>query len=86
LQTADRHPSKPNPAMLEAALAEAGAASETSMMIGDTSYDMAMAKAAGVMAVGVAWGYHGADELRAAGAEYVVESPSDIAALTRALA
>ena len=56
LQTADRHPSKPHPAMIEAALAQAGAACERSMMIGDTSYDMAMARAAGVTAIGVSWG------------------------------
>ena len=48
LQTADRHPSKPHPSMIEQALAEAGASAETSLMIGDTSYDMAMAQAAGV--------------------------------------
>jgi phosphoglycolate phosphatase len=71
LQTADRHPSKPHPAMLEAAIAEAGAAPETSVMIGDTSYDMAMARAAGARALGVAWGYHPADELIAAGAHAV---------------
>jgi len=46
LQTADRHPSKPHPSMIEQALADAGAAPETSLMIGDTSYDMAMARAA----------------------------------------
>src|SRR3546814_9467507 len=51
LQTADRHPSKPHPSMIEAAIAEAGAAPETSVMIGDTSYDMAMARAAGTRAV-----------------------------------
>src|SRR3546814_9831797 len=55
LQTADRHPSRPHPSMIEAAIAEAGAAPETSVMIGDTSYDMAMARAAGTRAVGVAW-------------------------------
>ena len=58
LQTADRHPSKPHPAMIEAAMAEAGAAPETTVMIGDTSYDMAMAVAAGAHPLGVAWGYH----------------------------
>ena len=58
LQTADRHPSKPHPSMIEAAMAEAGAAPETTMMIGDTSYDMTMARAAGVTAIGVTWGYH----------------------------
>jgi phosphoglycolate phosphatase len=86
LQTADRHPSKPHPSMIHAAMAEAGAAPETTMMIGDTSYDMAMARAAGAMAVGVAWGYHGEDELRAAGARHIADHPSAIIALTKALA
>ena len=85
-QTADRHPSKPHPSMIEAALAEAGAAPERSMMIGDTSYDMAMAKAAGVTAVGVVWGYHGEQELLAAGADYIAARPSDISELMKAFA
>lgn len=79
LQTADRHPSKPHPQMLEAALAEALALPGDSVMIGDTAYDMAMAEAAGVRAIGVAWGYHDAEELRAAGAEWVAESPPALA-------
>ena len=86
LQTADRHPSKPHPSMIHAAMAQAGAGPETTMMIGDTSYDMAMARAAGAMAVGVAWGYHGPDELVAAGADHIADHPSAIIALTRALA
>jgi len=86
LQTADRHPSKPHPAMIEAALAEAGAAPERSMMIGDTSYDMAMAKAAGVTAVGVAWGYHRPEELLAAGADFIAREPSDVTRLVEAFA
>ena len=72
--------------MIEAALAESGAAPELSMMIGDTSFDMAMAKAAGVTAVGVTWGYHGADELLAAGADHVASHPSEIARLVEAFA
>lgn len=86
LQTADRHPSKPHPSMIEAAMAEAGAAPETTLMIGDTSYDMAMARAAGATAIGVAWGYHDAGELVQAGAHHVAAAPADIIALTRALA
>jgi phosphoglycolate phosphatase len=86
LQTADRHPSKPHPSMIEAALAETGADPELSMMIGDTSFDMAMAKAAGVHAVGVAWGYHEAEELRDAGADHVARHPSEILALVEATA
>ena len=78
LQTADRHPSKPHPAMLEAALDEALAAPADAVMIGDTVYDMALAVAAGVRAIGVAWGYHDADELRAAGAEYVAATPAEL--------
>jgi phosphoglycolate phosphatase len=86
LQTADRHPSKPHPAMVAAAFAEAGADPAASMMIGDTSYDMAMAKAAGVAGIGVAWGYHEPLELLAAGADYIARTPDDVARYTRALA
>jgi phosphoglycolate phosphatase len=85
-QTADRHPSKPHPSMIEAALAEAGAAAELSMMIGDTSYDMAMAKAAGVAAVGVTWGYHSREELLAAGADYIAGHPLEVTRLMKAFA
>ena len=86
LQTADRHPSKPHPSMIELAMADAGAVPETTMMIGDTTFDMEMACAAGVTAVGVAWGYHEPQELRAAGAHYIADQPSDILAFTKALA
>lgn len=81
LQTADRHPSKPHPAMLEAALFEAGAQAGEAVMIGDTSYDMAMARDAGVRGIGVDWGYHHPHELLASGAETVVESPAELSAL-----
>lgn len=78
LQTADRHPSKPHPAMLEAALAEAFAEPQSTVMIGDTAYDMAMAGAIGVKAIGVAWGYHEPAELIAAGAAFVAASPLEL--------
>lgn len=85
LQTADRHPSKPHPSMLWQAMADAGAAPETTAMIGDTSYDMAMAKAAGAAAIGVSWGYHSADELRDAGASAVIDHASELIPLLEAL-
>lgn len=78
LQTADRHPSKPHPAMLEAALFEAGAVPSDAVMIGDTTFDIHMAIAANVRAVGVAWGYHGPDELREAGAAAVAQRVADL--------
>ena len=83
LQTADRHPSKPHPAMLDAAMADAGAAANDTVMIGDTVYDIAMARAANVRAVGVAWGYHDAAELLAAGADAVAHDPAHLAELLR---
>lgn len=85
LQTADRHPSKPHPSMIETAIAEAGAAPETTVMIGDTSFDMAMAVAARAHPLGVAWGYHTPHDLHAAGAVRVVERASAIPAVLEAL-
>lgn len=78
LQTASRHPSKPHPSMIEMAMAEAGASPETTVMIGDTSFDMAMGVAAGTRALGVAWGYHPVEELRLAGADAIATHPRDI--------
>lgn len=78
LQTADAHPSKPHPAMLEAALARAGTEVCDAVMIGDTAFDMAMAQAAGVRAIGVDWGYHERAELLAAGAEAVAADPAQL--------
>ncbi len=63
-QVADNHPSKPNPAMLRSALAETGVPPHRAVMVGDTSYDMEMARAAGLLAVGVGWGYHDRSRLR----------------------
>jgi phosphoglycolate phosphatase len=83
LQTADRHPSKPHPAMALAAIAEAGAAPETSVVIGDTSFDIGMALAAGAGAIGAAWGYHEPAELAEAGAHGVAEEPGDVPGIAR---
>jgi phosphoglycolate phosphatase len=73
MQTADGNPGKPHPGMVLQAMSEAGVAPDATVMIGDTSYDMQMARAARVRAVGVAWGYHPREELLAAGAEVMIE-------------
>ncbi len=78
LQTADRHPSKPHPAMLLAAMAEAGAAPETTVMIGDTHFDIDMGIAAGARAIGVGWGYHLPRELMDAGAQAVAMDSAEL--------
>ena len=78
LQTADRHPSKPHPSMVVQAMAEAGAAPETTVVLGDTAFDMGMAVAAGATGIGAGWGYHDAEELSAAGAIGVAEHPLQV--------
>jgi phosphoglycolate phosphatase len=86
LQTADRHPSKPHPSMVSQAIADAGASPDTSFVVGDTSFDMAMAVNAGARGIGAAWGYHDAEELLSAGADAVAERPLDVLALVEARA
>jgi len=81
-QVADDHPSKPHPAMLKAALAEAGVEPAAAIMVGDTEYDIEMGRAAGVATIGVGWGYHPVDRLARAGADRIV---TDFAALEAAL-
>ena len=78
LQTADRHPSKPHPAMLQAAMAETIAEPENTVMVGDTVFDIECALAAGTDAIGVAWGYHEAHELHEAGARAVAMTPAEL--------
>ncbi|WP_424985966.1 HAD-IA family hydrolase [Microbulbifer sp. S227A] len=65
-QNADFHPSKPHPSMILAAMAEVGADRGDVIMIGDTSFDMEMARAARIPAIGVSWGYHGVQQLQLA--------------------
>ena len=65
-QVSDHHPSKPHPSMLQAALSETGVAPDCAVMIGDTSFDMEMAHAAGITGIGVSWGYHPREDLHLA--------------------
>lgn len=85
IQTADDAPSKPHPEMVLRALAETGAAAADTVLIGDTSFDMAMARAARVRAVGVAWGYHPPEQLLDAGAEVLVASADELPGACEAL-
>jgi phosphoglycolate phosphatase len=73
IKTADDAPSKPHPGMVQGAIGEAGVEPADTLMIGDSIYDMEMARAAGAYAIGVTWGYHTADALIAAGAQQVIE-------------
>jgi phosphoglycolate phosphatase len=73
VQTPDHNRGKPDPQMIEMAMEKAGASRAQTAMIGDTVHDMRMAKAACVKAIGVAWGYHEIFELRAEGADIIIE-------------
>ncbi len=73
LQTPDDNPGKPHPGMVWRALDELGMGPAQAVVVGDTAFDLQMARSAGVTALGVAWGNHSPAELRAAGAEEVFE-------------
>jgi phosphoglycolate phosphatase len=79
IQTADEAPSKPHPAMLFQAMKETGVSPETTVMIGDTTYDIQMAVSADVASIGITWGYHTMGELRRAGAKRIVHSFAELA-------
>jgi phosphoglycolate phosphatase len=83
IQTADTSPSKPHPGMVLAAMSETGIGPENTVVIGDTVFDMQMARSAGASALGVSWGYHPAADLHDAGACGVLD---DFGSLDGALA
>jgi phosphoglycolate phosphatase len=78
LQTADLHPSKPHPSMLEAAMRETGAAADATWIIGDTTWDIEMGRLAGCRSIGVSYGNHAPEVLRTAGAAHVIDRLNDL--------
>jgi phosphoglycolate phosphatase len=54
---------KPAPDMLHRVLAHFGAAPREAVMVGDTTYDLEMGRAAGTATCAVTWGSHGPDVL-----------------------
>lgn len=71
---AEDGPGKPDPAMLNAAMAACGADPSSTVMIGDTAHDATMAVNAGVLPLGVGWGFHTPEEQIAGGARHVAKS------------
>ncbi len=78
IQTADTSPSKPHPDMILRAMAETGAEPRRTLMIGDTGFDMLMAKEAGAHALGVTWGYHDHSRLAADGADRIIHRYAEL--------
>ena len=76
-------PMKPNPEVLLNMLAKAKIPLKQAIYVGDSNVDIQTAKNAGVASVGVAWGFRGEDELRAAGADFIIHSPDELVNLIR---
>lgn len=85
-QTADDAISKPHPEMILRAMAQTGAAPERTLMVGDSTFDMEMAVAAGVTPVAVSWGFQPVAALRAAGARHVIENCAELIGIVDRLA
>lgn len=85
IQTADENPSKPAPGMIVAAMRETGIEPHRTLMIGDTTYDIDMARNAGVGGLGVAWGYHSPAALVQAGARAIADTCAELPTLAEQL-
>jgi len=81
LRTADDGPSKPHPFMVVDAVSALGGDLSRTVVVGDTGFDMAMARAAGSQALGVSWGYNSRSELIAAGAHVIADRFDEVPAL-----
>ncbi|WP_368186385.1 HAD-IA family hydrolase [Aestuariibius sp. HNIBRBA575] len=77
-QVSDFHPSKPNPSMIFTAMSECGVDAAQTVMVGDTTFDMDMARAAKVPGIGVDWGYHPAEML---GTPHIISHMSQLPGL-----
>lgn len=82
-RTADETAGKPDPRMLHELMRELGADPERTLMIGDTTHDLQMARNAGVASVGVSYGAHEPHDFGALGPRYIAHS---VAGLNRWLA
>lgn len=78
IQTADDAPSKPHPGMILRAMQETGAQPARTAMVGDASFDIEMAVAAGVIPVAVSWGFQPVSTLVALGARHVLDRSTDL--------
>ena len=85
LKSADDGPGKPAPDLLLDAMAECDVTAAQTVMIGDTSFDMIMAKAANAYAIGVGWGYQSVEEVLEAGADALVDQPAQLVELLKSL-
>jgi phosphoglycolate phosphatase len=81
LGASDTFPRKPDPASALETARRLAVPPEACLYVGDSGVDMQTARAAGMFAVGVLWGFRGREELQRAGAQVLVEAPLEILGL-----
>lgn len=69
---------KPDPAATWEALEKLHIQSEEALFVGDSNVDVETAKNAGLPCAGAVWGFRGAEELRQAGADWLIKQPLDL--------
>jgi len=77
-RTADETAGKPHPRMLQELMREFGTEPERTLMIGDTTHDLEMARNAGCPSVAVSYGAHSTDGFEALGPRQVVHSVREL--------
>lgn len=74
----DTIPRKPDPAGVNYMLKQLGISKEECLYIGDSEVDIATGKNAGTKTIGVSWGFREKEELKAAGAEYIIDRAEEL--------
>lgn len=75
------YPVKPDPTTVYEVIEYFGIKLNESIYVGDSNVDIYTAKNAKVKSIGVAWGFRGEEELREAGADYIVYDSNEITEL-----
>ncbi len=81
----ENYPAKPDPTLTLKIISDLGVKPEECVFVGDSGMDMAVAKNAGCLALGVLWGFRAEDELRLNGADYIVSNPKEILSIIKGI-
>ena len=74
-------PTKPDPTLLHRLMSRMGATPADTLFVGDSNVDIRTAKNGGLTSCGVLWGFRGRTELEQEGADFIVETPEELADL-----
>lgn len=77
----DGLPVKPDPTLLRRLMGELGATTGDTLFVGDSNVDIRTAKNGGLTGCGVLWGFRTRAELEAEGADFIVDTPAELAEL-----